>query len=78
MLQFLRDIRRLRTDRRILELESRIDEKDRLLAVLRAENDALADVVSRDRQRIQAERAAYARRQAESEGNHVQPQPGIR
>jgi hypothetical protein len=40
----------------------------RELRVLEAERDALAAVVARDRARVQAETAAYARQQADAEG----------
>ena len=56
-------------EKRILDLEATINARDRQLAVLEAERDALAGVIARDRQRVQAEAAAYARQRAESEGN---------
>jgi hypothetical protein len=40
----------------------------RELRVIEAERDALAAVVARDRARVQAETASYARQQADSEG----------
>lgn len=52
---------------RIAVLESELDATKRLLAVTEAERDQLAAVVARDRLRIVAETAAYARRRAEDE-----------
>lgn len=49
-------------------LAADLDAAGRKLAVVEAERDALAAVAARDRQRIQAEGAAYARQRAEAEG----------
>ena len=68
MFQWIRDFWKFRRDQAINDLHSRLDEKDRLIAVLRAEADQLAQVIARDRARIAAEMAAYNRQQAESEG----------
>jgi len=54
--------------RRILDLEATIEAKDRQLSVAQAEIESLAGVIARDRERIKAEGAAYARQRAESEG----------
>ncbi len=54
--------------RKILDLEAVIESKDRLLTVAKAEIESMASVIARDRERIKAEGAAYARKRAESEG----------
>lgn len=69
-MRWLRDFIEWRQAKAILDMQSRLDEKDRLIVVLRAEIDGLAGVIARDRQRIQAETARYAREQAEAEGTH--------
>jgi hypothetical protein len=43
----------------------------RTLAVVEAERDTLALVAARDRSRVQAEIAAYARQRADSEGTQA-------
>jgi len=48
--------------------EAELDSLKRQLAVTMAENETLAAVVARDRERIKAEGAAYARSRAEAEG----------
>lgn len=45
-----------------------LEAHDRTIKVMQAEIDSLALVVARDRERIMAEAAAYARQRAESEG----------
>lgn len=55
-------------ERRIADLENQLEVKSRTIAVLEAERDAMASVLARDRQRVLAESAEYARRRAESEG----------
>jgi len=52
----------------ILDLESTIEAKDRELAVAQVEIENMAQVIARDRARVKAEGAAYARKQAEYEG----------
>lgn len=69
MIRWLRDFWAFRRDRAVKDLQSRLDEKDRLIAVLRAETEQLAEVIARDRARIAAEMAAYNRQQAEAEGS---------
>ena len=68
MIRWLSDFHRWRRDVQVKNLEAVIDERDRLIAVLRAENDQLAEVIARDRARIAAEMAAYNRERAFSEG----------
>lgn len=67
-MKFLRDFFTWRADKRVLDLQSQLDEKDRLISVLKAEIDGLAEVIARDRQRVLAETAQFARQQAEAEG----------
>ena len=55
--------------RRVHNLEMEIEARDRTIRVLQAEIDSLAGVVARDRLRVQAETAEYARRKAEAESN---------
>lgn len=50
------------------ELQSALESERRRLGVANAEIDALAAVIARDRERIKAEGAAYARQRAEAEG----------
>ena len=59
-----------RLQKKVLDLESRLEAKDRIIAVLEAERDALAQVVARDRARVAAESAQYSRERAEAEGLH--------
>jgi conjugal transfer/entry exclusion protein len=54
--------------REVKDLQRDLDARDRVIGVLEAERDALAAVVARDRERIRAEGAAYARQRAEVEG----------
>ena len=53
--------------RRVLNLQAEIEARDRTIHVLEAERDALAAVISRDRARVAAEVAEFARKRAESE-----------
>ena len=55
-------------ERRIADLESVIEAANRRYAVALVEIESMASVVARDRERIKAENAAYARARAESEG----------
>lgn len=80
MMGWITDQLQMRRDRRILDLESQLDAKDRVIAVQQAEIESLAAVIARDRARIQAEGAAYARQQAEAEGltNERRTEAGVR
>lgn len=69
MIRWFQDLCKLRTDRRVLDLESRLEEKDRLIEVLRTENKAMAEVIERDRARVASEMAAYNRTIAQCEAN---------
>ena len=53
--------------RRIAKLEQELEAARRTIRVLEAERETLALVLARDRARVQAELAAYARKQAEAE-----------
>lgn len=67
-MRLFRDFIQWRQAKAILDMQSRLDEKDRFIAVLKAENESLAGVIARDRARVQAETARHARRQADYEG----------
>jgi len=54
--------------RKLDRLEVELRKRDATIAVLEAERDAMAAVIARDRQRVQAESASYARQRAEAEG----------
>ena len=54
--------------RQLADLQAALEAERLKIKVVESERDSLAAVVARDRQRIQAEGAAYARRRAESEG----------
>ncbi|MEQ8790253.1 MAG: hypothetical protein RIC55_28415 [Pirellulaceae bacterium] len=56
-----------RKEGELMQAQARIDALERKLAVVESERDNLAAVVARDRARIKAEGAAYARQQAEAE-----------
>jgi hypothetical protein len=53
---------------RVADLTTELDAERRRLTVAQAEIDSLAAVLARDRERIKAEGAAYARQRAEAEG----------
>jgi len=57
-----------RLRKRIAELETQLVVEKRKVAVAQAEVELLAAVVARDRRRVEAECAAFARQQAEAEG----------
>jgi hypothetical protein len=50
------------------DFQAELDARDRIIRVQQAELDAMAGVLARDRERIKAEGAAYARQRAEHEG----------
>jgi hypothetical protein len=54
--------------KRILDLEAELDALRRVLTIKDAELESLANVIARDRERVKAETATYARQRAESEG----------
>ena len=52
----------------VADLETQLDAERRRLAVASAEIESMAAVIARDRERIKAEGACYARQRAEAEG----------
>jgi hypothetical protein len=62
--------RKSRLERRVADLEAEVQARDRVIRVLEAERDALAGVIARDRERVKAETAVYARKVAEMEGRN--------
>lgn len=57
-----------RLQKQVDDLQAEIDGRDRIIRVLETELETMAGVMARDRERIKAEGAAYARQRAESEG----------
>lgn len=74
---FKQSRREQKLTKRVADLESQLAAKDRNIAVMQAEIDAMAAVIARDRQRVQAESAGYARQRAEYEGSNGQPSQSI-
>lgn len=68
MTMWFRRRKQSRQARQIEQLQSDLEAANRKLAVAEAEIESLAAVIARDRQRIKAETAAYARQQAHAEG----------
>jgi len=67
---FLEWLTRRRGDklrRKVLNLEATVEARDRTIRILESERDGLAAVISRDRARVAAEVAEFARQRAESE-----------
>lgn len=60
--------RRLR--RQVDSVHTELDAARVALRIAQAEIDSLAAVIARDRQRVQAEAAGYARQRAEHEGTN--------
>ncbi len=54
-------------EKELADLQATIESKDRRIGILESEIEGLAEVLARDRARVAAEMAAYARRQAEAE-----------
>ena len=68
-MMFLKPTPKIRKlEKRILDLESELESKSRIVSILESERDSLAAVVARDRQRVQAECAVYSRQRADNEG----------
>ena len=67
------DARVAKLRRIALNLQSQLEAKERIIAVLEAERDSLAAVVARDRQRVAAECASFSRQRAEAEGISERP-----
>lgn len=55
-------------EKRVLDLESVVEEKDRQIRILEAERDSLSEVIARDRLRVKAESAAFAATVANATG----------
>jgi len=55
-------------ERRILDLQAELDAERRKLAIANTEIESLATVISRDRDRVKAERAEANLRTAQAEG----------
>ena len=68
MFQRKPDVKVQRLERKLLDLQAKLEAKDRQIAVLQAEIESMAGVIARDRQRTLAECASYARQRAEAEG----------
>ena len=66
--KWFRQRRSGRLQRRVAELEAELEATRRKLHVAETEIDSMAAVIARDRARIKAETATYARQQAEAEG----------
>jgi|GEM_PF-4546419 len=62
----------VRSERQLAETQSALDAEQRKSRVLESERDEMADVIVRNRQRVQAEIALATRNQAEHEqhGRH--------
>jgi hypothetical protein len=54
--------------KQVADLTAELEAQKRVLAIKDAELDSLAGVSARDRERVKAETATYARQRAESEG----------
>jgi hypothetical protein len=67
MWPFTKSAREQALEKQLLDLQANCDAKDRVIRVLEAQADALAEVIARDRERVLSETAAYARKRAESE-----------
>ena len=63
------DTKSARLMKKIADLESQLEARDRVIAVLEAERDSMAAVIARDRMRVASECAIAARTKAEAEGN---------
>ena len=68
-MMFLKPTPKIRKlEKRILDLESELESKSRIISILESERDSLAAVCARDRQRVHAECAVYSRQRADNEG----------
>ncbi len=67
-MKWLKHRRNHKLEKRIADLEVELEATKRELTVAEAEIESMAAVIARDRARIKAEGAAYARQQAEAEG----------
>lgn len=64
--------REFKIGRALLVEQSKHEATKRKLAIANAELEAMANVIARDRQRVRAETAEFARRRAEAEGSNGQ------
>jgi len=64
---WLRERRRDKLRRKVLDLEAALDARDREIVILKVEVEGLSQVISRDRVRVAAEVAAFALKKAEAE-----------
>jgi hypothetical protein len=55
--------------RRVHDLQSEIESRDRIIKVVEAERDAMAAVIARDRARVASETAQFNRQRAEAESD---------
>ena len=67
-----------RLEKRLLDLEAKLEAAERGVAVIESERDAQAEVIARDRMRVAAETAMAARSKAEAEGNDGRDQQSNR
>ena len=67
-----RSEREFKLGRALLVEKSAHEATKRELAIAQAELEAMANVIARDRQRVQAEGAEFTRRRAEAEGSNGQ------
>ena len=63
-----------RLEKRLLDLEAKLEAAERITGVTEAERDAMAEVIARDRMRVAAETAIAARSKAECEGGNARDQ----
>ena len=66
-------IRRTRQQRALADAKAEVDSLKRIIKVLETENENLALVVARDRERIKAETIIYGRKIAELEVDSGRP-----
>lgn len=69
MLRIFRRIADKSLQATVLDLEAKLQARDRVIAVQAAELESMAAVIARDRERVKAETASHVRCRAESE-NH--------
>lgn len=55
-------------EKRVLDLESVVEERNRQIRILEAERDSLSEVIARDRLRVKAESATFAATVANATG----------
>ncbi len=65
--EWLRERRRDKHRRKILDLEAQLEARDRQIVILTAEVEGLSAVIARDRMRVASEIAVFALKKAEAE-----------